>query len=227
MSSNVIPVYIGYDSKEPAAYHVLSHSIHKYSSMPVSITPIKISQLTNVYTRPRAENHSTEFSLSRFLAPWLNGFNGWCIFMDCDMLCRVDIANLWDLRNDAYDVMCVKHNYIPKSDSKMLGAKQTQYAKKNWSSLMLMNTRQCFNLTPRYVNDATGLQLHQFHWLSDDSLIGELPLEWNWLVGEYDYNKNAKMVHFTNGGPWWESYAKCDYADEWTDMAWEAMEEKV
>jgi hypothetical protein len=219
---NTVPIFIGYDSGEIVAFHTLSHSIHKYSSDPVSITPIKLGELEHVYRRSPNKLHSTEFSLSRFLTPWLTGFNGWAIFMDCDMLCRTDIGELMDLRDPHYAVQVVKHDYTPKSDSKMLGKIQTKYDKKNWSSVMLMNCSRCFALTPEYVNSATGLELHQFKWLPSDELIGALPIEWNWLVGEYDYNPKAQLAHFTLGGPWWEDYFCCDYADEWRSTLEEA-----
>jgi hypothetical protein len=74
-------------------------------------------------------------------------------------------------------------------------------------------------LTPQYVNEASGLQLHQFHWLDSQDRIGALPLEWNWLVGEYDRNPDARIAHFTRGGPWFEAYADSDYADEWRSVA--------
>jgi hypothetical protein len=64
------------------------------------------------------------------------------------------------------------------------------------------------------VNSASGLELHRFAWI-DERLIGDLPLEWNWLVGEYEYNRNAKMVHYTLGGPYFPEYRNCDYAQEW------------
>ena len=34
---------------------------------------------------------------------------------------------------------------------------------------MLFNCAKCKNLTVEYVNKATGLDLHQFKWLNDDS----------------------------------------------------------
>jgi len=58
------------------------------------------------------------------------------------------------------------------------------------------------------------LDLHRFAWV-EDRLIGELPLEWNWLVGEYAFNPAAKIAHYTLGGPYFEEYRSCDYADEW------------
>ena len=114
--------------------------------------------------------------------------------------------------------MCSQHNYKPKQDIKFRGAKNQQFPKKNWSSVMLFNNSQCKTLTPEYVNTASGLELHQFKWLEREHMIGDIPLEWNWLVGEYEYNEDAKNVHFTLGGPWYKDYKECDYSQEWFDM---------
>ncbi|MGO7748489.1 hypothetical protein ACC677_37680, partial [Rhizobium ruizarguesonis] len=37
---------------------------------------------------------------------------------------------------------------------------------------------------------------------------------WNYLVNEYDYREDAKNVHFTDGGPYFEEYKNDDYAEE-------------
>ena len=211
-------VFIGYDSKESVAYHTLAHSILRRASIPVAIAPVMQSQLKGLYTRPRGPTESTEFSLTRFLVPALSGYRGWSMFMDCDMLCRTDIAELAALCDQSADkaVLVCKHDYVPKTKRKFLGQVQTKYARKNWSSLMLFNNERCRALTPQYVNNATGLDLHRFKW-TDDASIGELPLEWNWLVGEYDASPAAKIVHYTLGGPWFDEYRTCDYADEWLE----------
>ena len=80
---------------------------------------------------------------------------------------------------------------------------------------MIFNNSLCSKLTPNFVNTATGLELHQFKWLNNEDAIGSLPLEWNWLVGEYDFNPDAKNVHWTLGGPYFKDYADSDYANEW------------
>ena len=213
---SVFQIFIGYDSKEAVAYHTLAHSILRRSSIPVSIAPVMQSQLKGLYTRPRGPTESTEFSLTRFLVPALSQYRGWSMFMDCDMLCRADIAELASLCERSADkaVLVCKHDYVPKTKRKFLDQVQTQYERKNWSSLMLFNNERCGALTPQYVNSATGLDLHRFKW-TDDALIGALPLEWNWLVGEYDVNAAAKIVHYTLGGPWFDEYRSCAYADEW------------
>lgn len=212
----MLQVYIGYDPRETVAFYALAHSILRRSSAPVSITALMRSHLKGLYTRARGATESTEFSLTRFLVPALSGFRGWSLYMDCDMLCRADLAQLFaeaERQRDKAVIVC-PHDYVPKTSRKFLDQVQTRYERKNWSSLMLFNNERCTALTPEYVNAAPGLDLHRFAW-TEDRLIGRLPLEWNWLVGEYPHNPAARIVHFTLGGPYFEAYRDCDYADEW------------
>jgi hypothetical protein len=215
MPDPVIRVFIGYDGRETVAYNVLAHSIQARASQPVSIAPLMLSQLRGIFNRERHPLQSTDFSFSRFLTPHLSGFGGWSIFMDCDMLMRADIAGLWALRDDRYAVMVVKHNHVPREDRKFLNEPQTRYEKKNWTSVMLFNNDRCRALTPDYVNTASGLELHQFKWLGNDELIGALPERWNHLVGYNPPRPDAALVHYTLGGPYFDQYRDCEYAEEW------------
>ena len=214
---STIRVFIGYDPREAAAFSVLSHSIHARSSRPVSITPVMLSELQAVFRRERNPLQSTDFSFSRFLVPYLCDYRGWAIFMDCDMLVLDDIARLWELRDERYAVQVVKHVHVPKEETKFLGAVQTRYEKKNWTSVMLVNCARCTALTPEYVNRASGLELHQFKWLEGEQLIGELPSAWNHLVGYDAPRADASLAHFTIGGPYFDAYRDCEYAREWFD----------
>ena len=209
----MINVFIGFDEGEKVSYHVLSESIRRQSSVPVSITPLCLSNLPE-FKRKLQPNQSTEFAFSRFLVPYLSEYKGWSLFLDCDMMFRDNIKNLWDMIDENKSIMCCKHDYIPKQYVKFRGAKNEAFPKKNWSSFMLMNNQRCKMLTKEYVETASGLELHQFKWTHEEN-VGELPLEWNWLVGEYDYNKNAKNVHWTLGGPYFKDYKNSEYADEW------------
>lgn len=215
-----IPVFIGYDRRVPIVYHVAAHSIVKRSSRAVSTTPLMIKGLkdSNLMTRPLQANQSTEFSFSRFLVPYLMNYSGWALFIDNDIVMLDDIANLWALRDDDFAVMCVKHDHKPKEDIKFLGEVQTQYEKKNWSSVMLLNCNKCKSLTPDYVNNTSGLELHRFHWLEGDHLIGEIPAAWNFLV-DYSLGElpDQKLLHYTDGGPYYKAYENCQFASVWTD----------
>ncbi|MDB5808191.1 MAG: hypothetical protein JWN94_313 [Betaproteobacteria bacterium] len=211
----MINVFIGYDPREAVAYSVLAHSIHKRASMPVSIAPLRLSELKSVLTRQRHPLQSTDFSFSRFLTPFLSGYSGWSVFMDCDMLMLEDIAELYALRDERYAVMVAKHNHVPKESVKFLDQPQTAYNKKNWSSVMLFNNARCRALSPEYVNRASGLELHQFKWLEDDNSIGQIPARWNHLVGYNERSKDAALVHYTLGGPYFDEFRECEYADDW------------
>ena len=168
-----------------------------------------------IYWRDRGPLESTEFSLSRFLVPYLSKYEGYSIFMDCDMLCRVDLADLTALfASEPAALWCVQHQYVPKDTTKFLGQPQTVYHRKNWSSFMIFDNHRCRALTPNYVNYASGLELHRFKWLNDNE-IAQLPLEWNWLVGEYPPNPAAKILHYTLGGPWFEPTRNCEHAEDW------------
>lgn len=218
-----LPVYIGFDPREATAFHVLAHSLCARSSRPLAITPLVLNQLP--LNRKRDHNQSTEFSFSRFLVPWLSGYRGWSLYLDCDMLCKANIVELFELTrlyddtaNNQKAVLVVKHDYGPKEETKFLGERQTSYEKKNWSSVMLFNNSLCVTLTPNYVNTASGLDLHQFRWLGSEGLIGELPARWNHLVG-HSKNENPSIVHWTDGGPWFSGFANSEYSDEWRECA--------
>ncbi len=210
-NTQLIKIFIGYDYRERAATNVLIDSIYQKASIPVCFIPLVISQLKKqgFYWRERDPKQSTDFSFSRFLVPKLMGYKGWAIFMDCDMLCKVDIKKLWDLRDEQYSVMCVKHDHNPTENIKFLGEIQSNYPKKNWSSLMLFNCEKCKKLTPSYVNKASGLDLHRFNWLKSDSEIGGIPMNWNFLVDVQKsmLNSDPNMLHWTLGGPWFNEQA--------------------
>jgi hypothetical protein len=218
----MIRVFIGYSRSAPVASSVAALSINRRASQPVAITHLALNQLQGLYTRPHHELQSTDFSFSRFLTPYLAGFDGWAIFMDDDMLVLDDIAKLWALRDARYAVQVVKHNHVPREDVKFLGKAQTKYEKKNWSSVMLFNCAKCTALTPDYVNSATGLELHQFKWLGQngvggDELIGDIPHRWNHLADYDPHAKDVAIVHYTIGGPFYDEFRDCSYSKEWLD----------
>ena len=228
--SDLIPIFIGYDYRERAATNILIDSLYQNSNYPLSIIPLVTNQLrkTGIYYRPKDPKQSTDFSFTRFLVPYLMGYKGWAIFMDCDMLSRGNIGDLWNLRDEKYSLMCVKHNHMPSEKKKFQGEIQSAYPRKNWSSMMLFNSEKCKALNVDYVNTASGLDLHRFNWLDNDDEIGEIPQKWNYLVdvqSEKD-SKDAKLLHWTLGGPWFNQQRKSggELAQEWFDMRKKVVE---
>lgn len=238
-------IFLGFDSKEPITFAVAMHSILKRASRSISVTPLVQSALRaeRIYTRERNPTESTEFSITRFLCPALCDFEGYSLFLDSDVLVRCDIWDvlLYALAEPEKAVHVVQHEYVPKDALKFDGHVQTIYPKKNWSSVMLFNNARCSRLTPAYVNSATGLDLHRFEWLRNtegeteaaeyragkmagapvyswatvDQQIGALPLDWNWLVGEYALKPDARLLHYTLGAPCFPDYRHGDHADLW------------
>jgi hypothetical protein len=209
-----VRIFIGYDRRIPVAFQTLVHSITARSSVPLTFCPIQLDNMKSIFSREMVNIQSTEFSFSRFLTPYLSNYEGWSIFMDNDIIALDDIAKLWALRDDKYSVMCVKHEHKPLERTKFMGSAQTPYEKKNWSSVILFNNAKCKALTLDYVNKASGLELHQFKWLDNDGLIGDIPLEWNYLA-DYDHGGGAKMVHYTIGGPFYPEFKDTEYSKEW------------
>ena len=169
-----IPIFIGYDPREAVAYHTCANSIIRLASKPVAIIPLALN-LFEDYTETHTDG-SNHFIYSRFLVPHLMNFEGHAIFIDGDMIVRDDIVKLWDLREVTKDVQVVKHDYKTKMTKKYLGAKNEDYPRKNWSSVILWNCSSYPNrkLTPDFIQQSTGAELHRFTWL-DDERVGELP----------------------------------------------------
>ena len=219
MNSDVIKVFIGFDPVESIAWHAMAASIYRHSSRPVAIVPVNLANLKGVYTRQRDPRQSNEFSLSRFLVPYLCNYQGVGIFFDCDMMLRTDISEIFSAMDQqpGKAVYVVKHTYEPREGIKYLNTVQYKYPRKNWSSVVLWDCAHPSNraVTSDFVNKAEPLALHRFTWLKDEE-IGELDVRWNWLVGEYDEApSDVKNVHWTIGGPYFHEYKDAEFAQEW------------
>src|SRR6056300_1038600 len=218
----MINIFIGYDPREDVAYKVCKHSIIKRTPDAI-IQPLikKDLEAENYYTRSIDKLASTEFTFTRFLVPALMDYKGWALFIDCDMLLQSDITELFKLADDQYAVMVVKHAFHPTHTVKMDGRIQSRYPRKNWSSVMLFNCGHPSNkiLTKDLVNDETkdGAYFHRFSWLKDEE-IGSLHFEWNYLVGHYyNHDGSPKLIHYTEGGPWFKNYFMQHLSVEWRD----------
>lgn len=211
-----LKIFIGYEPHETIAWHTLTQSIIEQTSQPVSIIPLGLQQMAPIHHRPRDPRQSNDFTYTRFLVPYLCGFQGKALFVDCDMMFRADPAELFTC-DERYAVNVVKHSYEPRDEIKYLGTRQYAYPRKNWSSVMLWNCSHPENrvLTPHLIDNADPKYLHRFQWLKDNE-IGEIDVLWNWLVGEYEQPpEDVKNVHWTVGGPYFQEYRDVDFAEEW------------
>jgi hypothetical protein len=228
---NPLKIYIGFDPREQAAYDIARKSIQRRARKPdgVFLFPVELEylRLEEILNRPVETRDgklwcpisqapmATEFAISRFAVPFM-AKTGLALFVDCDIVCLEDIANLFALADLKYAVMCVQHQYEVKEDTKMDGQAQTKYSRKNWSSVMLFNCDHPANkrLTKKELHEWPGRDLHAFKWLKDDE-IGALPAKWNQLVGVHSEIKKEGIVHFTLGGPWFKDWKGGPMDDIW------------
>jgi len=231
-AGGMMRVYIGYDSRELEAYKVAAQSLEERASMPVDVIPLCADRLTTqrllqrpvdarggMYDLVSNARQSTEFAVSRFMVPFL-AQHGWALFVDCDVVFQIDVAELFALADPSKAVQVVQHQYAPVAGTKMDGQPQTVYPRKNWSSVILWNCDHPANqrLTLDDVNRRRGLELHQFYWLHDEE-IGALPARFNWLVGEQEPPQGRGIAHFTRGGPWLSTWAPTEYDEIWLEEA--------
>jgi lipopolysaccharide biosynthesis glycosyltransferase len=205
----MLRIFIGWDSRFPEPADVLRYSLLKHASIPLEIHYLKLDELH--LDRKHDPLASTEFTYSRFLAPHLCNFQGKALFLDNDMLCFADVKELDDLDMRPYALRIVQHDYSPANTVKMYGAVQTTYPRKNWSSMMLMDCAKLRLWSKDVVETQTGAYLHRFQDIPD-AQIGELPKTWNTLDWMDD---TTKLIHYTNGGPWFKEYLDHPHADIW------------
>lgn len=226
-------IMIGWDSREPIAYDVCKYSIEHRAKKKVEVIPLKHRDLRQqgLFLRPWLvesdtgnwrdlldnKPFSTEFSHTRFLVPHLMDYKGWALFMDSDMIFQTPPEKLFALTDNKYAVMCVKHDHKVKEGMKMDGREQLNYHRKNWSSFIMFNCGHPSNkkLTPDYINSRPGKDLHAFTWLNE-SEIGALPKSYNWISGVSPLEIQPDVIHYTEGGPWFENCQEVHLADKWT-----------
>jgi hypothetical protein len=138
------------------------------------------------------------------------------------MLCLGDVREIAELDMSGPALRVVKHDYQPTNSVKMYGAVQTSYPRKNWSSMMLMNCGKLRLWSKQVVETQTGAYLHRFENIPDHE-IGELPKTWNTL----DWmDQSTRLIHYTNGGPWFEQYRDHPHAGVWYAAREEMLRKK-
>jgi len=211
----MITIYTGFDPREQYGWHTFASSVMHRTREAVAFVPLSGPQ----------RNGSNAFTYARFMVPFLSRHRGWAIFADaCDMVCRADISELFDLQDHAYAVQVVKHDYKTMYPQKYVGTEMespnVDYHRKNWASLMLINCEHPAwrRLDMADMISSPGQDLLRFAFLNDHE-IGELPRVWNWLADEDGENDSAKIVHWTTGIPAFPHYADAPMADVWAAEA--------
>lgn len=214
-------IFIGWDSRFPDPARVLAYSLLKHASEPLDIRFLDYRHLQTCYgfNREYDPRATTEFTYSRFLVPWLCGFGGVALFLDNDMACFTDIAELFEIAQgllaDNLALAVVKHDHqVVDGSTKMYGAVQTAYPRKNWSSLMMMNCRRLLVWDKPAVEKASGAFLHRFERIPDEEILALDPA-WNSLD---HMDAKTKIIHWTSGGPWYKEYEDCPHAQVWRDL---------
>lgn len=213
------PVFIGWDSKEPLAYQACVNSVHKHSPgwqcIPIKQPEVRANRL---YTRQPDAKASTEFSLTRFLTPFLadSRYSQFALFCDCDFIFTRDLNDLlreaddptkavWVVQHPCTELWQKAHGRAAAA-VKMNGAEQRLYPRKWWSALILWNLKHAANLGKLWISDVNRREpswLHQFGWLQDNE-IGALDPRWHWLDGYNDPLIEDAVpwgVHYTRGTP--------------------------
>ena len=209
-------IFIGHDSRHTQASRVCKKSILNNSKPGEhKVTYLDKALLTKIgiYGRENYPGESTEFSFTRFYVPLLCHYQGKALFCDNDFLWKCNPNEIDKYLKDK-SVAVVKHKLDNIPGSKMDGVENKSYPKKCWSSLMYFNCDKLNNLSKEYLDNATPADLHQFNWV-DEKDISEIPRSYNHLVGYYKKHNRIKAIHYTQGGPWFESRKNGELSEEW------------
>lgn len=197
----MLKVFIGYDSRQAVSYNVCQHSIVIRTLKPVAIIPLVLETL------PIKRQGLTPFTWSRFLVPYLSEYKGMSIFLDADIILQHDIGELVEIAKNLNSNGIAPAVSVVKSSQKF-----------EWASMMVFNCEHPDNLklTPEYIEKTTD-RLHTISWTQS---IGQIPSEWNHLVGydkpvEQNDSNKIKLIHYTQGVPAWNETADCEFSEEW------------
>lgn len=197
MLSNPVRVFIGYEPRQPLAFNVLQHALHRNSKRRVIVEPLMLDKL------PIKRRGLTEFTYSRFLVPYLCDYEGAAIFMDADIAVTGDIGELLDCADGVSAVQVMKEQ--PKFE---------------WASVMLFNNANCAILTPEYIDNQNNAPLN-LNW----GPVGEFPPDWNHCVNKVKPNL-AKLYHYTEGIPHWDE-VRASPLDKYWDWEYNAATHSV
>lgn len=204
-------IYIGSQKSHELIIKVLEYSLKINSKYDINVFPIYKSDLIN-HKFPNCEKNTpgTSFSFQRFLIPEIMSFDNLGLYLDSDMIVFKDIKELFDI--DISD----RQIYLPNN-----------YKNTGHTSVMLINCSKCdwkINDIIKLLdnNELTYKELMQEIKICDD--IGTFDENWNCLDL---YNKDTKLLHYTNMSlqPWLS--AKNKFAHYWFKYLFECLDESI
>jgi len=187
------PVFVGTDKRDPLFHHVMRHSVERHTEDPEVIV-----RLLEINKLPIDRCGATEFTFSRFLCPWLCDYEGLSIFCDNDQVVVGDITELFEFCSqlEDWDVCVMKDQ-----------------ARFEWPSVIVFNNENLKHLTPEFIQDDTN-SMYGFQWV-DEERVKNFPMEWNFCVGYADDDPHAKLIHWTQGPPYWPETKGFDVDKHW------------
>lgn len=193
-------VFIGSGEASVLERKTLIYSIKKNTPGPVEI--IVFNGTHNTIEREGCEpsvapmslrakyKNITEFSNYRFLIPELCGFKGRAIYLDSDMVCFIDLRELFNAPMDSVDFL--GKSFLDTSGQRRWGL-----------SVALYDCANCHFSLDRYVAEMdrglysyNDLQQMTTKFLANHPFrLGEIDPHWN----SYDhFDEKTKLIHYTN-----------------------------
>lgn len=199
MASSTPVVYIGSGEASTLERKVLIHSLRRNSRGPVDIRVFNGThntvereghepELVPMSVRVKYQN-ITEFSNYRYMIPQLCGHEGRAIWLDSDMICLGNIAELFETPLDGADLMA--KNWPWKGRTR-------------WSlSVSLFDNARCRFDLDRYAEEITAGELtyNDVQQMSDAFLarhpfkLAKLDDRWNAFD---ELHADTKLIHYTN-----------------------------
>lgn len=170
-------IYIGWTADNAIAAEVCKHSILRRASQGINIVFLKQEDVADICQKIPNENQSPHL-YTRFLLPYLQGYQGTAIYIDSSLIVLDDICKLFttvDL-NTALARVDVSAEINSSYDYSEID-----------SMLMVINCAHPFNsvLNAEFINFTNLDNLLKFRWLPNDVIVN-LAQSWNCLVDNYN-----------------------------------------
>jgi hypothetical protein len=223
MSANSVRVFIGSGEASVLERKTLIYSLRKNTRRPLDLYVFNGThnavehndeppRLAPMSLRVKYQNF-TEFSLYRFLIPQLCNHEGRAIFLDSDMICLADAAELFDTPMNGAAMMCIK-----------------AYDTGHWgTSVLLLDCSKCrFDLEEIFDEIDRGRYSYSDFTQLTEAFLSVHPhpvreLDPNWNVFDR-CDENTKLIHYTHltTQPW--KYPGHPYGALWFQYHREAVE---